>query len=644
MGAARQLMILCALAAGAAGPAGAQGRVELLGQPCRAKQILAGRLVVDRGSGRELLALTNMNEVAGAELIFIDYERDTGQVFRAPAGAGGWALCEVPGDRLIVGTFYDGKFMVFDLKQMAFVHVADFPGEEYIWRFTLGKDGRLYGGTYPGGKLGALNLDDYSVEDCGRGAPPNMYLSAVSTTPDGRILCSLGQEAPVQLLYDPATRRFEPVPETLRGVGEGMTWGEYFLAGGAAFRGPDLAPVAPPFPVPPADRGGWSVDGVLSTAEVLYLRQGNAVYRWRPGEPELTLVVDLELRGGRYLAATRDGALLGVRGQDYFVVRPGDTKPQLRPIPAQSAPRATLFLEADAQGRVWGGPTFGQTLFLMDGATGEAVNTGAVCDAGGEVYDVTFLNGKVYTASYAGGDLTVYDPGQPWDQWGHVNPKPLARVGPAYIRPVAGILTGPDGKLYSGWMAQYGTYGGCVAITDPETGDTDIIADPLGAQAVQALAVDGNYAYVGTSLGANGLPEKTGEAPRFGVIDLATRQVIFQQEVAGTSAVGHLYADAKTGLVLMRVRGQLRVFDPAHLAFAADLPAATPAVSTETVVGRGDGVAYYGHGRRVIALDIATGTATTVAESPTDIERIAISPEGTIYFASGADVYRVVLP
>ena len=64
--------------------------------------------------------LTNMNEASGCELIFLDFENDTGQVYRAPAGAGAWALREVSGDRLIVGTFYDGMFMVFDLKQMQF--------------------------------------------------------------------------------------------------------------------------------------------------------------------------------------------------------------------------------------------------------------------------------------------------------------------------------------------------------------------------------------------------------------------------------------------------------------------------------------------------------------------------------------------
>ena len=63
-------------------------------------------MITDRVTGREILVLTNMNENSGCELIFLDFENDTGKVYRAPAGAGSWALNEVPGDRLIVGTFF----------------------------------------------------------------------------------------------------------------------------------------------------------------------------------------------------------------------------------------------------------------------------------------------------------------------------------------------------------------------------------------------------------------------------------------------------------------------------------------------------------------------------------------------------------
>jgi len=125
-------------------------QVELIGQPCRAKNVLAARYVI-APDGKEWFVLTNMNETAGMELIFIDFRSNTGRAIRAPAGAGSWALLQVPGNRLIVGTFYDGVFMVFDLQRMEFVKVADFPGESYIWNLALGGDGRVYGGTYPGG-------------------------------------------------------------------------------------------------------------------------------------------------------------------------------------------------------------------------------------------------------------------------------------------------------------------------------------------------------------------------------------------------------------------------------------------------------------------------------------------------------------
>lgn len=615
-------------------------RVESLGTPCRAFQVLAGRMVTDRTTGRELFVLTNMNEMSGAELIFIDPAANTGRSYRAPKGAGSWALKEIAGDRLAVGTFYDGQFMIFDLRQMKFVRSVGFPGEEYIWNLAMGGDGRLYGGTYPGGKLGALNLDTYTVEDCGAPAPPNLYLRYVSPTPDGRILCSLGTEKPTTRLYDPSTKRFEAVPETLEGVTMGMVWQGYFLAGSSVFQGREFARVPPPFPTPPAEKGDWSADLYLTTEDALFLRQGNALYRYRKGEKTLTLIADMDLRGGWCLASNRRGEVFGVRGQDYFHLKPGDRTLKLRPIPVETAPRPTLFLKADAQGRLWGGPSFGQTLFWMDTRTKKTVNTGGVCDAGGEVYDVTFLNGKTYAASYAGGDITEYDPTKPWDQWNLKNPRPVAKVGPDYIRPTGGIVTGPDGRLYSGWMAQYGRYGGAVAITDPATGRTDLIVNPLGEQAVEGVAVDARHLYVGTSLSANGLPAKRGESAKFGVFDLAARQPVFTREFPGAGGVRALAHDAKTGRVAMAADGVLRLFDVETRSF---LPAAerAPRVSSRVIVAPGDGKAYYGSDRSVIVVDMQSGETATVAELPARLSTLAVAPDGTLYAACGAEVFRI---
>ena len=638
----RFLLLLLAPLVALSGQGVMAASIEYLGSPCRAQQILAGRVVTDRATGREWLVLTNMNETTGAELLFIDFEHDTGRLFRAPAGQGSWALNEVPGDRLVVGTFYDGQFMIFDLKKMQFIKTVGFPGESYIWNLAMGSDGRIYGGTYGHGKLGALDLKTYAVEDLGAPAPPNMYLRTVSATPDGRVLCSLGMDQPTQLLYDPATKRFEPVPKPLEGVGAGVTWNGYFIAGSRVFQGKSLEVVdPPPFPVPPADRGGWWVDDYMTTEKVLFLHQGNAIYRYAKGDSGLTFIADIDLRGGRLLAGARGGEVLGVRGQDYFVIKPGDKDLVLKPLPVESGPRPTLFLKADDRGRLWGGPHFGQTLFWMDPRTRKVVNTGAICDAGGEVYDAAFRDGKAYAASYAGGDITEYDPDQPWDQWNHRNPKPLARVGPAYIRPTGGIIVGPDGKLYSGWMAQYGRYGGAVAITDPATGATRTIENPLGELAIEGVAVDDRFAYVGTSLGANGLPRKPEDSPRFGVIELATGKVVFRRMFPGKGDVRALVYDEKTKRIAMVVSGTLRLFDAVNRRFVRGPAGELRNVTSRSISAPGDGKLYYGHEESLVALDLQTAQAAAVVKLPQDITCVAAAPDGAVYVSCGTNVYQV---
>lgn len=611
-------------------------QVELIGQPCRAKNVLAARYVV-APEGKEWFVLTNMNESAGMELIFIDFRQDTAQAIRAPAGAGSWALLQVPGNRLVVGTFYDGKFMVFDLLKMAFAHTSDFPGESYLWNLAMGSDGRVYGGTYPGAKLGALDLNTYAVEDCGAPAPPNMYLRYVCALPDGRILCNFGMDKSVNLIYDPTTKKFSEAPQVLQGISMGVSWNGYFLAGSQVLDGKTLQPVPPPFPTP---AGSWAVDINLTSEDALYLRQGAAIYRYRKGTKELEKLAEVDLRGGSIYAVTTKGELLGVRGQDYFVLKPGDTQVRLKPIPVESAPRPTFFLRLDPNGRLWGGPTFGQTLFWMDTQTKRLVNTRTVCNAGGEVYDVTFIDGTVYAVAYAGGDIVRYDPEAPWDQWNNVNPRTIASVGArGYIRPTAGVLVAPDGKLYSGWMAKYGVYGGAIAITEPSTGETTLIENPLGEQAVEGLAVDENAIYVGTSLGANGLPNKKGEWARFGVLDKTTKQVLFQREFESASGVRTFWLDAQTKRLALSVDGKLHLFDTASRAFV-DLPAQAPRVGSR-IVGLGDGRAYYSSGKSIVQVDMRTGGAESVAEFPERVSNVAVAPDGTLYAACGTDIYRV---
>lgn len=619
-------------------------KVQSLGKPCRARQVLAGRAVRDRQTGRELFVLTNMNESSRAELIFIDPETGAANVSRAPAGSGSWALKEVSGDRLVVGTFYDGQFMVYDLQKRAWVKSVGVPGETYIWNLAQGSDGRIYGGTYGNGKLAAFDLNTYTVEDLGAPAPPNLYLRLVSATPDGRILCSFGTEKPTTLLFDPKTKQYNPVPKSLEGISLGSVWEGYFVAGTQAFQGMQLEAVSPlPFPIPPAEKGGWYIDTTLTTEKTLYLRQNSRVYRYRKGAESLALLADQDLRGGNLYAVTETGTLLGVRGQDYFVLKSPKSKMKLNYIPGDSAPRKIHFLKADDAGKLWGGPPFGQTLFSLNLRSKRAQNTATVSDAGGEVYDVTFVEGKVYAVAYAAGEIIRYAPKQKWDQWGKHNPQTLVSLNTrGYIRPTAGIVASTDGKtLYSGWTAAYGKYGGAIAITQTETGATELIENPLGEQAIEGLAVEGNFAYVGTSLSANGLPKKKGESARFGVIDLTTKQVVFRHEFAGVESVRQLVLDRKTGIVGGIAGGELLLFDTKNHTLLKERPTEPTRATSYTMAAPRDGNIYFGQDKVLLRCNLATGMITRLATLPERIHAVTSDAKSTIYVSCDAEVFRI---
>lgn len=618
-------------------------RLQPLGQPCRAKNILATAVVKDRASGRDMFVLSDMNETSNSELLFVDFENDTGKAYRAPAGSGSWALKEVPGDRLIVATFYDGVFMVFDLNKMEFVKVSDFVGETYIWNLALGNDGRVYGGTYPRGKLGALDLNDYSIEDLGSPAPPNLYLRNVHELPDGRVLCHFITEKPMALIFDPKTKKFDPAPAAISNGVFGTTFNGYFVTGRQVFDGKTLEEVKPiPFPTPPAEKGVWQF-AQMTTPDVAYMQQGSSLYSYKKGDKDLKLVTDIYTYRAGIRHITSKGWALGLRGQDYIVIKPGSDKAELRPIPVESAPRMSMFLRVAPDGRLWGGPTFGQTLWWMDPETKKYVNTSTVSDAGGEVYDVAFSDNKVYAVSYARGETIEYDPSQPWDQVNHKNPRTICAFGTShgYIRPESGAALGSDGKIYTGWLAKYGTYGGAVSVTDPKTGDYILIENPLGEQAIYgAIPGDDGLIYVGSSLAGNGLPIKKGESSRFGVVDPAAKKTIFQHEFTGSTSVQVLACDPGSNRVLISVDGNIKLFDTVKREFIE--PSNAPVRSGRSVGQAKDGVVYYPSKASIAKIDMRTAKGSVYLETEKNVDNVACSADGKLYISCEVDVFAVV--
>jgi outer membrane protein assembly factor BamB len=619
--------------------------VTPVAEPCRARQVLDGRVVVDPTDGRERLWLTNMNEAQGGELIAVDFERDTAEVHVWPAGQGSWCVLPLPGDRLAVSTYYDGKFLLFDMRSKEFTRVIGFPGESYIWTMAVGSDGRVYGGTYDGAKLGCFDPDTGQFEDCGSPVEGtgNLYLRTVMPTPNGDIACTFGYETPSLQVYRIATKRFELLADESCGL-SAMVRDHVFIShpvdGLTALVGDGTSSAAElPLPECPVE-GGWSGVSAFSTDQRVYMTADGGHWCWEPDRDGLEMVFDVDLRGGRIMDVSADGRIMGVRGQDYFVAQPGDTDIELRRIPGTSSGRPMHFLVGDDKGRIWGGPPFGQTVCSYEIAIGAIENTGAVVDSGGEVYGAAAIDGKLYTASYAGADLAVYDPSEPWDQWNGVNPRHIASVKDHnQCRPTGRMFAGEDGNLYSGWQAAYGRYGGALARLDPRTDEVTVWEDPLGDEPVMAMALDDRYVYLGTGHGANGLPTREGDG-QFGVFDIEREEIVFSKRMEGMSGVGSLGALGNPRLALIPEGDMLHVFDADRMAFLDPLTVEVEGADwwREDVL-LGDGYVLYSRGTWLVKVD-ADLRVELIGPLDMSVDHMAFGSDGALYFTSDTTLYR----
>ena len=639
-----------------AAPGRANLVVTALADPVRAKQVLAGRAAVDPVDGREKFWITNMNEQYGGELIAIDFEGDTAEVFRWPAGQGSWCVLPLPRERLAISTYYDGKFLVFDMRRREFTRVVSFPGESYVWEMATGSDGRVYGGTYPGAKLGCFDPETGEFEDCGSpvAGTENQYLRNVATAPGGDIICTFGSASQSVRVYRIAEKRFEfLVPDepdffakpivSLRG----HLFVQHPERGLLAFRGPRLEPVEQ-LPLPECPVGsGWKGIARYSTEERVHLTAERQTWEWLPATASLTLVTDLTLRGCRVFDVARDGRLLGIRGQDYFALPAGSPRLELRRIPAESAGRPFHFLTADPPDsprphRIWGGPSYGQTVASYEIETGKVWNSGAVIDSSGEVYGAVSVGGKLYTASYSGADFAVYDPARPWDQWNNVNPRHIGSISDQHqCRPTGRMRLGPDGNLYSGWQAAYGEYGGALARLNPRTEEITVWRNPLGDEPVISLAVGGRFAYLGTDQTANGLPRREGKG-QFGVWSLVEERVVFQQRMETMNAVRCIGAMRTKELAFFPERDELHVFDGESLQFVEKIPAPVPDSPgwCEDVLLHPSGYLLYARGPFLVrvAPDLRVEILGPL-EKP--VNHMTFGPDGLLYFSSSTTLYSL---
>jgi hypothetical protein len=187
-------------------------------------------------------------------------------------------------------------------------------------------------------------------------------------------------------------------------------------------------------------------------------------------------------------------------------------------------------------------------------------------------------------------------------------------------------------------MAKYGSYGGAIAITDTKSGETKLIENPLGEQAINGLAVNGDFIYAATSLHGNGLGTKPNEKPQFGVLERESGKVVYQQPLTGEAA--KMIFDSKTNRAIVLSGGRLLFFDAKERKFVVPPAKDLPAVRDLALDGLGDGRIWFGSGASVISLDLTSGAMQKIA-APAEVDKLSIAKDGTVFVASGPALFRM---
>ncbi|MCI0514121.1 hypothetical protein L0128_12970 [candidate division KSB1 bacterium] len=540
--------------------------------PCRNFQFLDGTLIVDPIDQREKLALNNF--VAGGKgcLVLVDYERDTAERFDFPEHAGGRTILQISPTRLILASEYQGAFLPFDLTQRAWdtSKMAVGPNNEYTWMLAPAADGWIYSGGYPHPNLYRYHPLTAQTEDLGEMfGERNLYNRFVAPLPDNWVLSSIGFEKFALVAFHVPSGAKRILPFQLNTCARIKCLGQYVLAVWDKhlhmLNARTLAEETPvDFPQPPRADQYWTDFLNFSTLSALYLTTNDdVVYRWRPVEKQLQLVWHTNLRGGWLVGVDQQDRLVGVRGQDYFVAPAAAASIQLKRIPAEAPATEIIFLTPDPKGGVIGGPGFGQTLFHFDPARKMIYNTATVVDAGGEVFDGKFWQGKFYFAAYSHADIGVWQPTEPWDQWRNVNPRTIASFYEQGVcRPRGGLILGPDAKIYVGFSTHYGHPGGGIAELDPLTEKTRLWLHPLPQRSISALATDGRQLFGAAVAQAEGMRPAVRSSYIF-IFNPQTEKVVAQNELPEVLDIFSLCYDPETRQLLAADSSQIYILDAA---------------------------------------------------------------------------------
>lgn len=456
---------------------------------------------------------------------------------------GAYGVTATANGDVYVGTYYDGHLyrrkagpnsQLEDLGQAV-------PGNTYVWRIVAGEDGRIYGGTYSGGRLFSFDPATDTFRDYGQMIPGEMYTRSVAwgegTVYVGTYNCHIVAVDPVS-----GSKRELPQPAPNCGHVQDMN----FIDGKLFARASTSIINAPVYAYDP-DTNTWSTTRVPNVAglDTIEGPDGRAYYMHTDGQVGTLSRFDTDTLATEKLAPQVSGRVVNNRGAGWVDLQdplwPGQTLVQMlwrgailrynlqtgrwdvTQSEIKGEPIGVWSLTAGER-EVFAGGYLNGGLGIIDPATNKVT-----FNRFAQVESIVEDGRDVWMGTYPDARAFVYDRDQVWSN---------AAYSPGPVGSPENPVLVHDGKSADqvrmpaaadlGDRVAFGTQPGTsltgtVVLVDKATRETRVLPGPVTDQSTVALAAGSGVLYGGTSInGAYAQPAPTTSKPSVYALDPAT--------------------------------------------------------------------------------------------------------------------------
>jgi outer membrane protein assembly factor BamB len=480
-----------------------------------------------------------------------------------------WGMVTTPDGAVYFGTQRHGQLFRWrpGAKELENLSGRNLIGESHIWRLAADEQGRIFGGTYPNGKVFAYDPRTGKVRDYGTLKEGVQYVRSTTVAGD-YIYAGTSPQAHVFRIHKESGRKDEiPLPD---GYANADAIYDITTSGGFLFA---RATPSSDLLVYDLSTSEWinRFPGTLGLEVTppgpdgrIYFGQGQHLMAYDPrtNEAERTgASIPFGTRSSRWVDLGRDGypglslVTVGMRG-DLFFYNPETGRAERRVTEVPGVPISIRALEQGPDGNVYvGGYLAPQEMAMFDPDVGELRKLPGTA----QVEAMHIHEGKLYIGRYPNAGVLEYDLEKPW-HFGR-NPRVVAQLSSHnQDRPFGFASVGK--QLAIGTVPRSGRLGGVLAFFDTADDSVEVREEVVPRQSIISLAHREGLLYGGTSVwGGLGIAPAAEEAVLF-IWDVERGEKVWESSpVAGEKAIGDLVFDEE-GMLWGITQGTLFRFDP----------------------------------------------------------------------------------